>query len=77
MLIRTIMLIGSLTSFLPWQHHLLHLGHLRFISLFEFFDSVGIPQGVESVFAGTASGRNVADHDCLAVADEGVAQNQS
>jgi hypothetical protein len=65
-------LIGALTGFLPGQHHLFHLSHLGFISLFEFFDSIGISQGIESIFTRTAPRRDVPDHHCLAVSDERV-----
>lgn len=71
------MLVRALTGLLAWQHHLLHLGHLWFISLLELFDSVGIPQRIKCVFTGTACGGNVANHHCLAVPDEGVSQNKS
>ena len=43
--------------------------------LFEFLDTVRVAQRVERVLAGAGRGRNVADHDGLAVADEGVAQH--
>lgn len=56
-----------------------HLGERGgvILGLLEFFDSIGISQGVESVFTGSAAGRDISDHNGLTVSGEGIFKNES
>lgn len=47
------------------------------IFFLQFFDSVGVTQSIQSMFATCAGGRNIGDHRCLAVASEGVFEHLS
>lgn len=63
---------------LPRQHHFLGLHVFLgdcFLGFSQFLDSVGVAEGVEGVFRGCGGGRDVADHDSPAEADEGVLED--
>ena len=64
------------SAVLPREHHLFTRRLRGLVALLELLDAVGVPERVERVLAGLGGGRDVTDHDGLAISHKGVAEHQ-